>query len=113
MTVTPDKESMQYDSPVGCLVRLIWMMGFLPLLVFAFYIGMERITDLSLIDVLFWGLAAVLIGARFADVKWFGGSTAKGEPANMATWRRFSLLLVAFSLGLWLAARGAAFLLAG
>jgi len=113
MREVPEKVPPQSGSSIGCLFRVIWIVGILPLGILAANMGIERRTSLSIVDLVFWCLVAALIGARFADVKWFKGTTAKGEPATMATWLRFSMVLAAISLLIWLAAHGAAFVLPG
>jgi hypothetical protein len=67
----------------------------------------------STMDALYWGFVALVIGARFLDVRRYGGTTADGGPATLATWRRFALTVLAVALGAWGVAHGIAALLRG
>jgi len=110
MPETQTQEPPQYTNPIGCLVRMFWLVGGLPLLFIALNVWMERKTSLSFVDPIYWGLVALLVGVRFADIKWLKGTTSEGEPSTMTHWRKYSLLLVAISLALWLVAHGAVLL---
>ncbi len=61
----------------------------------------ERGWRLGLADAIFWAAAATLLVARFLDIGWYRGTTASGEPATMAHWRRYAVLLLLVSVGLW------------
>jgi multisubunit Na+/H+ antiporter MnhE subunit len=52
-------------------------------------------------DVVFGAVVASCVGLRYLDIKYLKGETASGEPATLAHWRRYSLLLGAFALALW------------
>jgi len=104
------EEPPQHDTAIGCLVRVFWIIGALPLIILAVEIGYKRQARLTIIDLLFWLLAIAMVAVRYADIRWFDGKTTDGKPATMATWRRYGLLIGAVALGLWGAAQGIAFL---
>ncbi|HPQ70844.1 MAG TPA: hypothetical protein PKW95_17095 [bacterium] len=107
---TPTEESPPQGNAIGCLARIFWIAGILPLVIFAVEIGYKRQARLTLIDLFFWLLAFAMIAVRYADVRWFAGTTTDGKPATMATWRRYALLIGALTLGMWGAAQGIAFM---
>jgi hypothetical protein len=55
----------------------------------------------SLADVAFGAVVPTCVGLRYLDIKYLKGQTASGEPATLAHWRRYSLLLGTFALVLW------------
>jgi len=94
----------------GCLVRLGWMVyGVATLYISAIFIAKHR-GSLSLADGVFWSAIVVCIGLRYVDIKHFHGQTAAGEPATMAHWRRYVLLLSSLALGLWAVAHAIGYL---
>ncbi len=107
---TPTEESPPQVSPIGCLARIFWIAGILPLVIFAVEIGYKRQAQLTIMDLIFWLLALAMIFVRYADIRWFDGTTTDGKPATMSTWRRYSLLIGALALGMWGAAQGIAFM---
>lgn len=100
------QDSTELASNIGCLgvlARLIWLgLGNGLLVLLAAVItqpGADRVTDL-----LFWLVAALIVVARYADVRWLGGFTAEGERASMADWRRHVVILIPVAAALWAAA---------
>jgi hypothetical protein len=76
------------------LARFIWMMGGTVVLVFClFSVAKGRETFFSAADVVFWCFALLMIAARYADVRHFGGATSSGEPATMRDFAYYALLL--------------------
>jgi len=98
---------------VGVLfLRLFWMfVGNMVLGVSALLI-VQTGASFSPIDILYWLTVPLLVAARYADICWFKGATAYGEPASMAHWRRYTIGLLLFSAGAWLAVHGAGYLVA-
>jgi hypothetical protein len=47
----------------------------------------------------------VLIGTRYVDIVRYQGLTADGQPATMAHFRRYAIVLLATAVALWAATR--------
>ena len=100
------QDSTELASNTGCLgvlARLIWLgLGNGLLLILAAAITQPG-ADRGM-DVLFWLVAALILVARYVDVRWLGGLTAEGERASMADWRRHVVILIPVAVALWAAA---------
>ena len=96
-------EDHKYDPPAGCFFRLFWMMiGNLVLLFCAYFIAQHRSSLLSIADAFYWIVVGSLLAARYVDIRYLYGLTAEGDPASMADWRRYAVLVLIASTGLWL-----------
>jgi hypothetical protein len=118
MARAPDPKStpaaQQYDSPLGCLLRLFWMAGGNALLLFlAAGIFEKSPRHISFLDGLYWGVVASLVLARFLDIRYCRGQTSSCEPATLGHWRRYALLVVGLSSAVWGVARLLAWFLTG
>lgn len=83
----------QDQSPVGCLARLVWMLaGNLALVVVAFLI--YESAGWSIADLAYWLIIALMIGARYIDIARFEGTTINDEPATMAHFKRYLLIVL-------------------
>jgi hypothetical protein len=80
------------------------MAGHALLALSAVFIAQNRVQFLSLADGVFAFALALSIVARYVDVTRFGGKTAGGEPATVAQWRRYAILLSLVAGLLWAAA---------
>lgn len=90
------------ENASGCFVRLVWMLlGNIVLAISAISIA-KHSSLLSAADAVFWGTVVVLIWVRHIDVARLHGQTAAGQPATMAHWRRYAILLVSLSSLLWI-----------
>ena len=106
-TGTPER----HDPVGGCLLRVFWLMlGNVALLTSAYGIVEDSAAILGPADLLYWSVAALLLGARYADIRYFQGRTADGRPASMAHWRRYAAVLAVVSTAIWLAAHAASHL---
>ena len=102
-------EDHEYASPAGCLLRLFWMMiGNVLLLFCAYGIIQHRSSVLSIADALYWAIVGSLLATRYVDIRYFHGTTGDGDPASLADWRRYTVLVVLVAVGLWLVARATA-----
>ena len=103
-------EPVRQDNPAqehasGCFVRLAWMLiGNLILAVCALSIIKSSGTFFSLADLVFWATVAAAIWLRYLDVSRLGGQTVYGQPATMAHWHRYAVLLPAAALVVWIIA---------
>jgi hypothetical protein len=91
-------------SILGCLIPTFWMLvgnGILALCAVAIAAGTAVF---GATDLLYWLTVVCLLGARYADIRYLGGKTADGEPATMAHWRRYAVILGAVSVAIWIVA---------
>ncbi len=101
----------QRTSSLGCLARLYWLLlGNVALGVSAIGVFQSRGAWLSARDILYWALVLSLLCVRYADVRYLGGATATGQPASVRDWRRYAVLVLAASAGLWALMHGLAYL---
>ncbi len=113
MTDVNHSNQREKISGVGALLlRLFWMfLGNMFLGASALLI-VQAGASLSLIDILYWLTVPLLVAARYVDISLFKGDTAYGEPATMTHWRRYTVGLLLFAVGAWLAVHGAGYLVA-
>ena len=100
-------------TSIGALCcRLYWMFfGNIVLGISAYYIITHRLAFPHPVDLLCGGIVASLILIRYIDIARYEGSTADGEPATPAHWKRYSIFLLGISLCLIGTAHGIAFFL--
>jgi hypothetical protein len=103
-------EDHKYDPPAGCFLRLFWMtFGNVLLLACAYGITMHQTSLLSIADVLYWAMVGSLLAARYVDIRYLQGTTADGDPATLAHWRRYAAIVGVVSAILWLGAHTVAY----
>lgn len=85
------------NSPphLGILLRLVWMLGGPA----AIYVALALVAVRgdafpSTLDLVVWGAVALVLAVRWIDVVHCRGQTAQGDPATLAHWRRFAVLVV-------------------
>jgi hypothetical protein len=89
----------------GCLLRLCWMLaGNAALFGMAAWVSQQQAGSVSLADAAYWGVVVLLIAIRYLDIARFHGMTVEGEPATLAHWRRYAIVLTVVALGGWLLA---------
>ena len=101
-----DQVKPEYSNGAGCLMRVYWMFAgnaFL-LIVFAFLIDRNPKFP-SLLDAVCLFAASSVVVVRYIDIRYCKGETGEGQPATMAHWRKYSLLIGLGSGGVWLAVR--------
>ena len=102
MTQSPQQASAGQNSGIGCAARFFWMAaGNAALAFLLIFIAQQQGLALSWRDAAYWMVVTALLATRLADIRWFDGRTTEGEPATMALWRRWAMLLTAISLTLW------------
>ncbi|NLX98682.1 MAG: hypothetical protein GXY83_21185 [Rhodopirellula sp.] len=100
--VRTQQEPNAEGSTAGCLARLFWMMlGNLLLAVAAFKIFEGPSFGLTGADVAYWLTVACLAGVRYADIRYWGGKKADGDPATMSDWQRYSVILISVAAAAW------------
>ena len=94
----------EYQNPLGCFPKIFWMMmGPLGLVLAA--LSVFRSAGWTIADAVAWLLIGLLIGARYIDVVRFKGQTINDQPATMAHFRRYALLVLSAGTALWAVAR--------
>lgn len=92
-------------APAGCLLRLFWMLVGHGILYLSLVLIATRHAPLpSYLDAIAGAAVLAMIGARRLDIVRFGGRTVQDEPATVADWRRFALLLTGVAAASWLLA---------
>jgi len=73
-------------SFIGLLLRLFWMaFGGTGLVICAFKLILDYPQNLVPLTGSIFLLAALMTGARYADIRFFNGDTCDGDPATMTT----------------------------
>ena len=87
------------DSVLGLFLRLYWMMIGNAVLAIAavFPVAYPQIPTAPLLGIYALGVAT-LIAARYFDIRFCGGQTVDGTPANLGHWKRYVLILLPVSL---------------
>jgi hypothetical protein len=94
----------QQDAPSGCLFRLFWMiLGNMALLAVAGQLLTCPRGWFSGLDVAYWSVVALLIAARYADIRYCKGTTGEGKPCTLEDWRRYAVIVVLSTGVVWLA----------
>lgn len=102
----PESHSNDNRSIVAELCRMLWLVfGPAGLFFTAAAIWKTPPWTYSYLDGVFWGLAVVIVVARFVDVRVFHGMTTEDKPATMADVWRYSAKLVVFAAGIWVLAQ--------
>lgn len=106
MSQAPERSAPSQEKTGGCFIRLTWMVfGTLAVLFSAVALSNNHGQTLSVADVTLWGAIALMLAARYYDISRLEGQTVFGEPATMATWRRYAGILVVVGLVVWGVAR--------
>ena len=86
----------------GLFVRLYWLiLGNILLIMMAMLIFLNRESFFSGADLGYWGALALLIVARYVDVKRVHGLTSEGEPATMSHFKRYAARVAGAGGALW------------
>jgi hypothetical protein len=98
---------------MGCLTRILWIgVGNMALVFSATFIAQGHYASFSKADMVFWITVVLMVLIRYVDITRFQGLTAQGhQPATLAQWRRYVVLLIVISSLLWLLAHGIAYLI--
>jgi hypothetical protein len=106
----PDSHVPQQGG-MGYLVRFIWMLiGPAVAILSLLLIFQNRQGSFSSADAVLWCAVLASVVLRYIDVSRLNGLKATGEPASIADWRRYALVVVIVALVLWGIARQAAIL---
>ena len=103
MTKQNDQSVEKYDSIWGLFAKLFWtFLGNAILLFTAISIFLHKGEILHTADIVFWVTVAAIIIARYLDIKIWNGFTATGQPASMAHWRKYVVVLLIGSTATWI-----------
>ena len=109
---TPTPTEVARSAPeYGCLIRLVWLVLGSGILFFILIsIISHRGTFFSALDGAFGATVVILIAVRYIDITRLNGQTASGEPATLAHWRRYSVMLLSCGAAAWAVAHAIAYL---
>ena len=112
LTGAPTPTEVARGTPeYGCLIRLIWLVLGSGILFFIWIsILSHKGTFFSALDAAFGATVALLIAVRYIDITRLNGQTASGEPATLAHWRRYSVMLLSCGAVAWAVAHAIAYL---
>ena len=97
-----DQPTEKYDSMLGLLARLFWMLfGNLTLFILTIVLLLNQGKMFNAADVVFWITVAALALTRYIDIKLLGGLTVTDKPASMANWRKYTIFLLIGSTAVW------------
>jgi hypothetical protein len=93
------------ESSSGCLLRLFWLLlGNAMLVIVAIQIPARAGGSFTGLDALYWLFVLMILAARYADIRYYKGTTAEGKPSTLEDWRRHAFVLVLVAGAAWLAA---------
>jgi hypothetical protein len=111
---SPDSNSSQNKSALGCLIRFYWMgLGNIVLFFSAIKIAQRRDVFLSELDAVFWSAVFSLVMFRYIDIRHLNGGTTTGEPATISTFKKYAMGLAGAAAATWAMAHGVAYLIGG
>ena len=97
-------ESDDTQRGFGTTIRIYWtLITNVTLGILAIGIS-NRHSGINSLDVFYLITVVLLIAVRYCDIKYFTGSSDKR--VTMADWRKYVLLLLLITGGMWLAAHG-------
>jgi hypothetical protein len=97
-----NSSDIKYSSGFALLLRLYWMfIGHIAVIMAAVGICANQLQSSILINSLYFLAAICLPVSRYIEIKKYHGETAEGEPATMAHWKRFTIMVAAYSIALW------------
>lgn len=99
----PLAESPPPEPMGGCFLRLYWMIGGFLIAVLCGVSVVQHQGGFSVVDIVYWAAILGVPAARYADMRYFNGRRADGEPMTLADWNRFSLLTLIAGLIGWVA----------
>lgn len=104
----PGQSGSGSAGAAGCLLRVFWLfLGFIVLFFTGYFIATRPAAaglSMSILDAVYWAVAAAMAGARYLDVRCCSGKTATGEPATAKHATRYALLLAAVAAAAWVGA---------
>jgi hypothetical protein len=81
---TMQTQDQKYDSSSGCLIHLFWLIvGNVALLIVAGQILFHTGGRFSVFDAIYWLFVVLILAARYADIRFFKGTTVDGKPSTL------------------------------
>lgn len=94
------------SAGLGFLARFYWMfLGDALLCYVLIALWHEDPAMPSVLDLLYAGVLTSLVAVRYGDIRFLGGQTGDGRPAEMAHWRRYSVAVVCVAAAGWILVR--------
>ncbi|GMV81681.1 MAG: hypothetical protein AMXMBFR7_28650 [Planctomycetota bacterium] len=95
MSTHSEKESA--TPAAGCLARIYWIFAGNAVPIFAGLMIATRKYDLLPLAGVYWLGVAALLAVRWCDIRFYQGKTADDRPADLGTWVRYALAVLAAS----------------
>lgn len=90
---------------IGCAARFFWMGAGNAVVAFLLvFIAQQEDFQIGGLDLAYLVTVVALIAVRFVDVRYLDGRTTEGEPATLASWRRYAATTAVVCVALWGAA---------
>lgn len=109
----PEESKTETNYP-ALIVRFFWVIfGVAALAMSALYIAQDSTSMFSPVDLVYWSITGLMIGARYLDIVRYHGLTSEGNrPATREDWVRYTRSTLLISGLIWIGAHGIAYLLA-
>ena len=92
-------------SGSAALARAYWMLlGNVPLMFLVVMIGSRKFASPLIPSIAYFLVVLSVIIVRYADIRYWNGTTADDQPATMAHWRRHAVILISLSSCAWVIA---------
>jgi hypothetical protein len=103
------RRDSDYERPIVAeLCRMTWLaFGPAGIIFVGATVWKQPPWTYSIFDGVFWGIAALVVIARFLDVRFFRGRTTDDQPATMRHWWLYSAKFLLFATVVWLLAQRA------
>lgn len=99
-------------NPVGCLMRITWILLANVMLFFAAMLVIrDRSAGLSVYDILFAASVVAGVVARYVEIRFFDGTTDTGQRATISDWIRYTVMFLLAAAVVMGGAHGLAWLL--
>jgi hypothetical protein len=96
-------QDQKYDSSSGCLIHLFWLIvGNVALLIVAGQILFHTGGRFSVFDAIYWLFVVLILAARYADIRFFKGTTVDGKPSTLEDLRRHATILIISAGVIWI-----------
>ncbi|OHB54447.1 MAG: hypothetical protein A2Y12_04150 [Planctomycetes bacterium GWF2_42_9] len=100
-----EPQTEHYDSIFSLFVRVFWaLIGNFIAFFILFAIVNHKGSQFYLMDLIYFGVIAALILARYIDIKFWDKADDNGQPITMLNWRKYTLKIMILATSLWLLA---------
>ena len=97
-------DSEKYTPLGSILTRIYWMVfGHFGIVILAFVIASNNAP--WFVNFIYFLLVASIIVIRYVDITVYKGETVDGDPATLKDWRRYSLIVLGYTVLLYTAVK--------